>query len=419
MQRSLLASPAQGASVGVEGAKMSGMAENAVQHTTAAGLDLYGAIGGAATCRGLSTAFYARVQQDPLLRPLFPGKTLHCAIEEFAAFLAQFFGGPPENAQRRWWVSLRESHLRFRIGPRERAAWISNMIKALDDIQMEEPVRAALCDFFERSSAYVANIGEAPPDPKTAIGPGGAMHQEIARRWDAQREIDETVAAVRAGDAERAITLAESATLRACFERNRSLIAGVLGVMIRSGNEALLRYVRDRITADPVLAHEHYAGRTLLHEASARGNPTLVKLLLDVGADPNAMDGGGHTPLYSVANECTNSEAGRVIRALAECGANVNADGGVKRCTALHMAARRGNVAAAEALLDCGADIEARDSLGETPLRRSVNCGKIQVARLLLNRGADVHSKGSKSLTPLLAARTTAMKQLLQSPIDG
>ena len=35
----------------------------------------------------LSEAFYARVKRDPVLRPLFPGKTLHCAIEELSAFL--------------------------------------------------------------------------------------------------------------------------------------------------------------------------------------------------------------------------------------------------------------------------------------------------------------------------------------------
>jgi ankyrin repeat protein len=78
------------------------------------------------------------------------------------------------------------------------------------------------------------------------------------------------------------------------------------------------------------------------------------------------------------------------------------------------MAARRGNVAVAEALLECGADIESRDSLGDTPLRRSVNCGKAAVAALLLARGADLHSKGSKGLTPLLAARTGAMTRLLR-----
>jgi ankyrin repeat protein len=66
-------------------------------------------------------------------------------------------------------------------------------------------------------------------------------------------------------------------------------------------------------------------------------------------------------------------------------------------------------------LLDCGADIEAQDSLGDTPLRRAVNCDKTDVAALLLARGADPHSKGSKGLTPSAAARSTAMRGLLQS----
>jgi ankyrin repeat protein len=138
-------------------------------------------------------------------------------------------------------------------------------------------------------------------------------------------------------------------------------------------------------------------------------------LLLRLGADPHATDGGGHTPLYSLGNECAAPGGGNVVRTLVRGGAHVDANDGVKHCTPLHMAARRGNAEIAEALLDCGADIEARDSLGDTPLRRSVNCGKTAVAALLLARGADLHCKGSKGLTPLLAARSGAMSRLLLS----
>jgi hemoglobin len=67
---------------------------------------LYRAIGGAAGCRALATAFYARVEQDPVLRPLFPS-TFTCAIEAFS-FLVQFVGGEADATQRRWWLSLRE-----------------------------------------------------------------------------------------------------------------------------------------------------------------------------------------------------------------------------------------------------------------------------------------------------------------------
>jgi truncated hemoglobin YjbI len=373
--------------------------------------NLYQAIGGTVACRKLSAAFYARVKRDPLLRPLFPGKTLTCAIEAFAAFLVQFLGGPSEDAHRRWWLSLRESHLRFKIGQKERDAWMSNMVKALDDVQIEEPLRSVLRDFFERSSAYAVNSGQAPPVAEVrSEPPADSLRQEIGRRWNVQRGLDEAVAAVRDSDADRAIALAES--LQTC---DASVFTGLLALMIGSAHSALLGFVRERLIQDPALVQERYAGRTLLHAAAAACSLTTVELLLRLGADPNATDGGSHTPLYSLGNECKVSGSGNVVRALVRAGAMVDARDGVKHCTALHMAARRGNVEVAEALLDCGADIEARDSLGETPLRRSINCEKIDVTSLLLSRGADMHSKGSKNLTPLLAARTGSMKQLLQS----
>ncbi len=376
------------------------------------GFNLYQAIGGADTCRKLSATFYARVERDPVLRPLFPGKTLRCAIEEFTAFLAQFLGGPPEDAQRRWWLSLRESHLRFKIGARERDAWMQNMLQALDDVPIDEPVRSALRDLFERSSAYIVNVGQPPAVADGGDGPSSdGIRQEISRRWSAQRTLDEAVAAVHRGAADRAIALAEGSA----FQCNRTVFASLLASMIGRGDCTMLDYVREKLLADPALAQDRYSGRTLLHGAAAAGDLTTVALLLRLGAGPDVADDGGHTPLYCLANECKVRGAASVVRALVEAGASVDARDGVKHCTALHMAARRGNVEIAEALLDCGAGIEVRDSVGDTPLRRAVNCNKTGVAALLLARGADLHSKGSQSLTPSLAARTTAMRTLVHS----
>ena len=360
-------------------------------------------------------AFYSRVDRDPRIRPLFSGKTLHCAIEELTAFLAQLFGGPSDDTQRRWWLSLRESHQRFHIRLQERAAWMENMVEALNDARIEEPLRSALREFFEHSSAHVVNSGEpVPAAPDSSGPPDDAIRREIARRWQAQCGLDEVVAAVRGGQAEHAVALAESSLMLTKFQHDRSVLAGLLAMMMGSRNAAMVAYVQEKLIDDPALARERYAGRTLLHQASAQGNLAMVELLLRLGADANAKDAGGHNSLYCLANEYPAPEGGAVVRALVHGGADVNASDGVKHCTALHMAARRGSVEIAEALLDCGADIDARDSLGDTPLRRSVNCDKTQVADLLLKRMADVHSIGNKGLTPLLAARTTAMKQLLR-----
>jgi hemoglobin len=354
-------------------------------------VDLYQAVGGRDMCRQLSEAFYARVKRDPVLRPLFPGKSMRCAVNAFAAFLAQFLGGPTEEAQERWWLSLRESHLRFKIGPRERRAWMSNMIEALEDAPVSEPVRLALRDLFERSSAYIVNTGPGIAEPYAPENPSDdRIHGEIAQRWAEQRALDDLVAALRDGDAGRGLELTQSPALKARFARDRAVFAHALGLMMGCGNEALLEYAERELLADPALAGiRNRYGRTLLHDASAQANLRMVQLLLRLGADPNDGTAGGHTPLYCVANQRLTG-GGNIVRALVQAGAQVDTRVGAKRCTALHMAARRGNTEVAKALLDCGADMNVRDTAGDTPLRRAKNCRKAAVASLLVSRGAGV-----------------------------
>jgi truncated hemoglobin YjbI len=342
---------------------------------------------------------YARIDRDPVLRPLFPGKTLHCAIAEFSAFLVQFLGGPAEHTQFRWWLSLDESHRRFQIGPRERSAWLKNMLAAIEETPLEESAREALRDFFRHASARLVNHG------KPAESSGAVAHEELARRWDVQHAIDQAVAAIRAQDTDRAISRVADLALDDCMH------CGMLAAMLRTRNDEFAQYVRAELRRAPQLTHTVHNDRTLLHAAVASGSVETVRLLLESGADPDAR---AHTPLYRLANEYTGPGGGQIVRLLVDAGANVNACDNVKRCTPLHMAARRDNVEVAAALLDCGAEIEARDSARETPLRRAVNCNMTRVAALLLARGADAHSIGSRGLTPLAAARSNAMRQVLK-----
>ena len=376
-------------------------------------IDLFEAIGGSVKCHELSTELYARLAKDPTLGPLFPGKTHKCAIEAFAAFLAQFLGGPSADARRRWWLSLRESHLRFHIGPKERNAWMGHMTSVLGDVEIREPMRSSLEELFEEASAYLVNTGPAASATKRRRSEPSGIHSQMGRRWEEQRALDEAVAAVREGELGSVIALVESPLLQSCFERRRGVFAHFVGVLIGSGHGVMAEYAQKTLLENPDLAHESYSGRSLLHAAAADGNLPIVAALLKLGVDANLQDTGGHTPLYCVGNECP--DGGPVVRTLIQAGAHVDACDGVKRSTALHMAARRGNVEVSEALLECGAHIEARDSLGETPLRRAVNCGQAGVAALLLTKGADPHSVGSRGLTPLSAARAGGMRDLLQT----
>lgn len=327
------------------------------------------AIGGEAGCERLSSEFYARVGKDAVLRPLFPGKSLRCATEEFAAFLIQFLDGDEERTQHRWWLSLRESHARFKITAEQRSAWLKQMQATLDVFPMDEDTRKALRQFFFQSSGYV--IGK-----ETAW----LESEELGARWAEQVALDEAVTAIAGGDDQEAIALALH------FASRRSVFVGLLARMMQSRRDALILFTIGAVEREPSLITRQFAGKTLLHFASGAGCLRVVESLLRLSADPNTLDRGGHTPLYCVANECACDAGPEIVRALVRAGADVNACGGVTRATPLHMAARRGFTQIAQALLDCGAAAAARDRKGDTPLQRALNCRRKEVARLLAER---------------------------------
>ena len=332
---------------------------------------MYESIGGTGGCKRLAESLYAGIARDPVLRPFFPGKTLKCAIAEFSAFLVQFLGGPAEDSQWRRWLHLGESHRRFPIGARERKAWLKHMAAAIESMPVDEAVRSELQAFFAHTSARLVNQGPAPE--AAAI-----EHGELAGRWSTQLEVHRAIEAIRSRSAERAIEAVSGISV------SDAVRCGLLAQMLHARVNAMAQYVHDSVRRSPDLVRVRYYNRTLLHTAAALGLAETVKVLLASGADPN---GGGHQPLYSLANECHGPGGGHIVRMLVAAGADVNACDNVKRCTALHMAARRDHVEIAEALLDCGADIDARDTNGATPLRRAINTRQRAVADLLRARG--------------------------------
>jgi hypothetical protein len=174
---------------------------------------------------------------------------------------------------------------------------------------------------------------------------------------------------------------------------------------------ALLEATRDRFLAtierDPSSTQlRGWRGQTLLHEAAMAGEAELAAALIRFGADPDAKEAEGHTPLY-------RASTGEVARVILAAGASVDVTSGPTRGTPLHQAARRGCAEVAAALLDHGANIEARDAKGQTPLRRAVNCRQLPVVQLLMQRGADPLAEDNRPVTPLDVARTAEMKRAL------
>ncbi|MFC1792773.1 ankyrin repeat domain-containing protein [Planctomycetota bacterium] len=117
-----------------------------------------------------------------------------------------------------------------------------------------------------------------------------------------------------------------------------------------------------------------------LHGAAASGDEEEVKRLVAQGADLNARNQNGQTPLHLALKHGW----GTVF--LISQGADVNAKDQAGR-TPLMMAAIRGREHLAEVLIVQGADVNAKANKGETALSLAKENGKANIVELLLKHG--------------------------------
>ncbi|KAF5644142.1 hypothetical protein F25303_6075 [Fusarium sp. NRRL 25303] len=132
---------------------------------------------------------------------------------------------------------------------------------------------------------------------------------------------------------------------------------------------------------------------TPLHSAR---NKDIIGALLSAGADVNARDFLGWTPLHRVS-QTASPEA---IRTLLRAKANIFALTNDKR-TALHIATEHGSnmIETIKILIENGLDVNDRDEQGSSPLHNACSRSSVKAAALLLVNGADVNAKDNKGTT--------------------
>jgi ankyrin repeat protein len=110
-----------------------------------------------------------------------------------------------------------------------------------------------------------------------------------------------------------------------------------------------------------------------------------------------------------------------VVEALLDSGADINARDEQNQ-TALHQAANRGHAPVVKLLLERGADVNAKNLFGQTSLLAPVYRGSLDIVRALLGAGADVDARSELSgQTPLLSmssGRTKIVEVLLEEGAD-
>jgi ankyrin repeat protein len=218
-----------------------------------------------------------------------------------------------------------------------------------------------------------------------------------------QASATELFDAVKARNAEQVVLLLETGA----DPNQRSPYDGPLHVAARLGQ---VEIAASLIEAGADIELPGFGGLRPLHAASVAQQGEIVSLLLARGASVDALDNTGHTALLSFMSSDGTDLA--ILKELLTSGADANLLDGTAGLHALDQAAIHGRPEIAELLIAFGADLNAKDSLyGGTPLHYAVSyfldASKTHsnVVRVLIDNGADVNATDSHGLTPLSLAR--------------
>lgn len=140
----------------------------------------------------------------------------------------------------------------------------------------------------------------------------------------------------------------------------------------------------------------------LVLDAIKSGEATQLEELIKQGLDPKAALDNGNPPLYLAVT----SEAPEMVKVLVDYGADVDAIDSKddRMISLLHLAAARGNLPIAEILLDGGANIDPFNKKGQTPLVTAVLVDELPIVEYLADRGAALYIEPSIGESPLAAA---------------
>jgi uncharacterized protein len=182
-------------------------------------------------------------------------------------------------------------------------------------------------------------------------------------------------------------------------------------------------------------------GTPALILAILKGNARVSMSIIEAGANLNAADNYGTTPLYAASEKGITE----VVQALIARGADVTKGGpaamviasrwgfgeivkallnagvqtkGEKVVKAMSQAADFGHTSVVKLLLENGAEVNAKDFSGYTPLARAVGSNKKETVLLLIDKGADMNNRDKFGMTPLMRAVQAGHTDMVKLLID-
>lgn len=386
---------------------------------------LFAALGGRSGVGAIVDGLYDRLERDPGLTRLFrnrrPGER-----ERLKDFFETIFGGDARGIRD---VGMQRRHGHRLISAEESGRWLAHLSASMAEAGVAEPVRATVLDLLRGPAARLVNDGAPAAVLRRAIAAAGAgdVDAVAALLRDHPRLIDQ-----RGGDG---VTMLWTAARRGRLPVVRRLVARdadveipgsavhVTQVMVspyciavRSRRTGVARYLLDHgaqvdvfgaaflgqlgalrahIAAGLVNArspHEDFHPVTPLHHAVDGGSVAATALLLDSGADARTY--GGRL-LTSAASQGSVD----LVRLLL--------DHGAEAAHAENLGPVGTDRTIGELLVALGFDLNAPIRGQETPLTMSCRADKREhpeTVAALLDLGADPNAPNAKGRTPLAIA---------------
>ena len=335
-------------------------------------------------------------------------------------------------------------------------------VNARDDAQhtpLLDAARGGRLAAFEALVAARADVAARDGDGRDALmlacrseTPSAALVRRLLELGADSERLD--------GDGKRAIDHAAAAgrwSLVAALDPDYALPASVAGgegdADAPPTDRAPLELLREALAGDRFDGHERLLGLllprdlgSLLHDAQLRASLPRLQWLLDHGADPDVADGDGDTIVFALlplgaqalpelqallAHAASPAGRGGLARFIAACADDDQAGRGLEHFALelldrgadpfvasgagdppLALAVRLGWMQAIERLLDCGVDLDARDSRGMTALHLCAALAREAALKLLVRRGASPEQRAADGQTPLGVALSGGRRDL-------
>eukprot|EP00095_Tigriopus_kingsejongensis_P008862 maker-scaffold15_size728074-snap-gene-4.21 protein:Tk08862 transcript:maker-scaffold15_size728074-snap-gene-4.21-mRNA-1 annotation:"sh3 and multiple ankyrin repeat domains protein 3 isoform x2" len=175
-----------------------------------------------------------------------------------------------------------------------------------------------------------------------------------------------------------------------------------------------VRLIMALINGGAIIDYRTKDGSTAMHTAVVKNNCEALRTLLDLGAGPNYKDGKGLTPLYlSMTHGSDTDLVDTLLHDHAQYGL---AD--LQGWQEVHQACKNGLLQHLERLLYYGADKNAQNAPGNTPLHVCAVNSQESCAKSLLFRGADkeiLNFAGQTAFQTAVIANDARLAELIQN----